>query len=48
MVMNTPVDMVFCHAQNLHISDKLNNRVRTIVRTTYDTITQVGNGVAGL
>ena len=47
MIMNTPVDMVFCHAQNLHISDKLNNRVRTIVRTTYDTITQVGNGVAG-
>ena len=47
MVMNTPVDLVFCHAQNLHISDKLNNRVRTIVRTTYDTITQVGNGIAG-
>jgi len=47
MVMNTPVDLVFCHAQNIHISDKLNNRVRTIVRTTYQTITQVGNGVAG-
>ena len=47
MVMNTPVDLVFCHAQNLHISDKLNHRVRTIVRTTYNTITQVGDGVAG-
>ena len=47
MVMNTPVDMVFCHAQNLHVSDKLNNRVRTIIRTSYDTITQVGSGVAG-
>jgi hypothetical protein len=47
MVMNTPVDIVFCHAQNLHVADKLNNRVRTIVRTTYNTITQVGNGVAG-
>lgn len=47
MVMNTPVDLVFCHAQNLHISDKLNNRVRTIMRTTYTTITQVGDGVAG-
>jgi hypothetical protein len=45
--MNTPVDLVFCHAQNIHISDKLNNRVRTIIRTTYQTITQVGNGVAG-
>jgi len=47
MIMNTPVDLVFCHAQNVHISDKLNNRVRTIIRTTYQTITQVGNGVAG-
>ena len=47
MIMNTPVDLVFCHAQNIHISDKLNNRVRTIIRTTYQTITQVGNGVAG-
>ncbi len=47
MIMNMPVDMVFCHAQNIHVSDKLNNRVRTIVRTSYDTITQVGDGVAG-
>jgi large repetitive protein len=47
MVMNTPVDLVFCHAQNLHISDKLNNSVRTVMRTTYVTITQVGDGVAG-
>jgi hypothetical protein len=47
IIMNTPVDLVFCHAQNLHISDKLNNRVRTIIRTTYDTITQVGEGAAG-
>jgi large repetitive protein len=47
MVLNTPVDLVFCHAQNLHISDKLNNRVRTVMRTNYVTITQVGDGVAG-
>jgi len=47
MVLNTPVDLVFCKVQNLHISDKLNNRVRTILRTTYQTITQVGNGTAG-
>jgi len=47
MILNTPVDLVFCVAQNLHISDKLNNRVRTILRTTYQTITQVGNGTAG-
>jgi hypothetical protein len=47
MIMNTPVDLVFCHAQNIHISDKLNNRVRTVIRTTYQTITQVGNGIAG-
>ncbi len=47
MIMNTPVDLVLCHAQNIHISDKLNNRVRTIIRVTNMTITQVGNGVAG-
>ncbi|MGH9681388.1 MAG: choice-of-anchor D domain-containing protein, partial [Candidatus Acidiferrales bacterium] len=47
MILNMPVDMVFCHAQNLHISDKLNNRVRTILRLTNQTITQVGDGVAG-
>jgi hypothetical protein len=47
IVLNTPVDMVFCVVQNLHIADKLNNRVRTVLRTTYRTITQVGNGVAG-
>jgi hypothetical protein len=47
IVLNAPTDLVFCHAQNLHISDKGNNRVRTIDRVTYDTFTQVGNGVAG-
>jgi len=47
MIMNTPVALVFCVHQNIHIADKLNNRVRTILRVTYQTITQVGNGVAG-
>jgi hypothetical protein len=47
IVLNSPVDLVFCHAQNLHISDKGNNRVRTIDRVSYDAFTQVGNGVAG-
>ena len=47
MTLNTPVALVFCVHQNLHIADKLNNRVRTIMRVTYQTITQVGNGVAG-
>ncbi len=47
IVLNTPIDLVFCVAQNLHISDKLNHRVRTILRTSYRTITQVGNGTAG-
>jgi large repetitive protein len=47
IVLNMPVDLVFCLAQNLHISDKLNNRVRTILRIPYQTITQVGNGIAG-
>jgi large repetitive protein len=47
MILNTPVGLVFCHAQNLHIADKLNNRVRTINRVGYNTITQVGDGTAG-
>jgi len=47
IVLNTPVDLVLCHSQNIHISDQINNRIRTIIRTTYKTITQVGNGVAG-
>jgi hypothetical protein len=47
IVLNTPVDLVFCIIQNLHIADKLNNRVRTVMRTSYKTITQVGNGVGG-
>src|SRR5665213_127 len=47
MIMNMPVALVFCVHQNVHIADKLNNRVRTILRTTYQTITQVGNGVQG-
>jgi len=47
IVLNMPVDMVLCNSQNLHISDKLNNRVRTVLRVTYRTITQVGDGLAG-
>ena len=47
IVLNMPVDIVFCIIQNLHVADKLNNRVRTVFRTTYQTITQVGNGVQG-
>jgi hypothetical protein len=47
IILNTPVDLVFCHAQNLHISDKLNNRVRTVMKVGYQTITQVGDGTAG-
>ena len=47
MIMNMPVAMVFCVHQNVHVADKLNNRVRTILRVTYQTITQVGDGVAG-
>jgi hypothetical protein len=47
IVLNTPVYLVFCNAQNLHISDKLNHRIRTVIRENYRTITQVGNGKAG-
>lgn len=47
IVLNTPVDLVFCNSQNLHISDKLHHRIRTIIRETYRTITQVGNGKPG-
>jgi hypothetical protein len=47
IVLNTPVGLVFCHAQNLHIADKLNNRVRTVNHVGYNTITQVGDGTQG-
>lgn len=47
MILNTPVGLVFCHAQNLHIADELNNRVRTVDRVKYTMTTQVGTGVAG-
>lgn len=47
MILNTPIGLVFCHAQNLHIADKLNNRVRTVDRVKYTMTTQVGTGVAG-
>ena len=47
IVLNMPVDIVFCIIQNLHIADKQNNRVRTVLRTSYQTITQVGNGAQG-
>lgn len=45
--LNTPVGLVFCHAQNLHIADKLNNRVRTVNHVGYNTFTQVGDGTQG-
>ncbi len=47
IILNTPMGLVFCHAQNLHIADKLDNRVRTINRIGYNTFTQVGDGVQG-
>ena len=47
IVLNEPVDLVFCNSQNLHISDKQNNRIRAVMRVPYRTITQVGNGIAG-
>lgn len=47
IILNTPVGLVFCHAQNLHIADKLDNRVRTIDRIGYHTFTQVGDGTEG-
>lgn len=47
MTLNMPVGLVFCHAQNLHIADKLDNRVRTVNRIGYNTYTQVGDGVGG-
>jgi hypothetical protein len=47
MIMNMPVALVFCVHQNIHVADKLNNRVRTLMRVTNQTITQVGNGVQG-
>lgn len=47
ITLNTPLGLVFCHAQNLHIADKLDNRVRTIDRITNNTFTQVGSGVQG-
>ncbi len=47
MVLDTPMGLVLCKIQNLHIADKLHNRVRTIARVGYNTFTQVGNGVKG-
>jgi sugar lactone lactonase YvrE len=47
MIMNMPMALVFCVHQNIHVADKLNNRVRTLMRVTNQTITQVGNGVQG-
>lgn len=47
IVLATPVGLVFCHAQNLHIADKLHNMVRTIDRIGYNTFTQVGDGTQG-
>jgi hypothetical protein len=47
ITLNQPTDLVFCHAQNLHIADKGNNSVRTVMRTSNVVITQVGTGKAG-
>jgi hypothetical protein len=47
IILNTPVGLVFCHAQNLHIADELDNRVRTVDRIGYNTFTQVGDGKNG-
>jgi len=47
IIFRTPVGLVFCHAQNLHVADELDNRVRTVLRVGYNTITQVGDGAAG-
>jgi hypothetical protein len=47
IVLNTPIGLVFCHAQNLHIADSLHNMVRTINKIGYNTFTQVGDGPAG-
>lgn len=47
IVLNMPVDLVLCNSQNLHIADQLNNRLRTVLKVNYRTITQVGNGQAG-
>ncbi len=49
IVLNTPVDLAMCHVQNLHIADKLNNRIRTVIRLQSSplTMTQVGTGTAG-
>ncbi|MBL0212878.1 MAG: hypothetical protein IPQ07_03270 [Myxococcales bacterium] len=30
IILNRPVALVFCHAQNLHITDQLNHRQRTV------------------
>lgn len=49
LIFNTPVALAMCHVQNLHIADKLNNRIRTVFKlpATPQTLTQVGNGTAG-
>lgn len=47
MILDTPVGLVFCHAQNLHIADELHNRVRTVNLVGYTTLTQVGDGTQG-
>ena len=47
IILNRPVALVFCHAQNLHIADQLNHRQRTVLRTSSKTLTQVGDGTAG-
>ncbi|MBL0220069.1 MAG: hypothetical protein IPQ07_40155 [Myxococcales bacterium] len=47
IILNRPVALVFCHAQNIHIADQLNHRQRTVFRTSSLTITQVGDGTAG-
>lgn len=46
-VLATPVDLIMCHAGNLHILDQAQNRERTVFRTAGVLVTQVGSGTAG-
>lgn len=47
IIFDTPVDLIMCHAGNLHVLDTAQHRERTVFRTNLATITQVGNGTPG-
>jgi hypothetical protein len=47
IIFDTPVDLIVCHAGNLHVLDTAQHRERTVFRTNLATITQVGNGTPG-